>query len=144
MGTISRKVQHRMEGFPEKEMRLDELTQPGWGDAANYFGERDMKSETAELQVAEDVNQQIDRIVATPSPITIGEHMQTLEVVSGKSLMPAVTSRPGSSHMKLGSEKPQSHQFIPLFSPVAEHNSTPILDMKPAEPLRMYPCINHH
>jgi len=42
MGTISRTVQHGMEIFRHKQLRLDELTQPGWGDAADYFGETDM------------------------------------------------------------------------------------------------------
>jgi len=35
MGTMSKTVQHRMECFRQKQMRLDELTQPGWGDATN-------------------------------------------------------------------------------------------------------------
>ena len=47
MGTISKTVQHCMESFPKKQMRLDELTQLGWGDAANYFRKRDMKYGTA-------------------------------------------------------------------------------------------------
>jgi len=42
MGTISKMVQHRMESFRQKLMRLDELTHPGWGDAADYFHEREM------------------------------------------------------------------------------------------------------
>jgi len=143
MGTISKKVQHRMESVQQKQMRLDELTQPGWGDADNYFRERDMKYGTAESMVPTVVNHQIDRIAATPSPTTFGEHMQTLAIVSGQSQMPAVTSRAGSSHMRLGSEKPQSHQFIPLFLPVAEPDSTPILDTKPVEPVSIHPCIKH-
>ena len=49
MGTISKTVQHYMESFRQKQMRLDELTQPGWGDAANDFRERDMKYRTTEL-----------------------------------------------------------------------------------------------
>ena len=92
MGTISKNVQHRMESFRQKQMRLDKLTQPGWGDAANYFRERDMKYGTAELKVLTVVNHQIDWIAATPSPTTFGEHMQTLQIVSGQSQMPAVTS----------------------------------------------------
>jgi len=35
MGTISKTVQYRMERFRQKQMKLDELTQPGWGDAAD-------------------------------------------------------------------------------------------------------------
>jgi len=43
MGRISKTVQHRMESVWRKLMRLEELTQPGWRNAANYFHERDMK-----------------------------------------------------------------------------------------------------
>jgi hypothetical protein len=43
VGTISKTVQHRMDSFRQTQMRLDKLTQPGWGDAANYFRERDVK-----------------------------------------------------------------------------------------------------
>jgi len=39
MGTISKTVQQRMESFRQKQMKLDELTQPGWEDAADYFRE---------------------------------------------------------------------------------------------------------
>jgi hypothetical protein len=88
-------------------------------------------------------NRQIDLIAATPSPTTFGENMQTLEIVSGQLQMPVVTSRPGISHMRLGSDKPQLHHFIPLFSPIAEPDSTPILDTNPVEPISFYPCIKH-
>ena len=37
MGKISKTVQHWMESFRPKQMRLDELMHPGWGDAADYF-----------------------------------------------------------------------------------------------------------
>jgi len=48
MGTISKMVQQRMENFRQKQMKPDELTQPGWEDAADYFCERDKKYGTAE------------------------------------------------------------------------------------------------
>ena len=72
MGTISKMVQDCMESFQQKQMRLDELTQPGWGDAANYFRERDMKYGTTELKVLAVVNPQTDMTAATPSPTTFG------------------------------------------------------------------------
>jgi hypothetical protein len=43
MGTLTKTVQQRMERFRQKQMMLDELTQPGWVDAANYLGEQDKK-----------------------------------------------------------------------------------------------------
>jgi hypothetical protein len=51
MGTISKMVPHRMESFHQKQLRLDELTQPGWGDAADYFRKRDMKYGTTKLKI---------------------------------------------------------------------------------------------
>ena len=35
MDTISKTVQHLLEHFRQKQIKLDELTQPGWGDKAN-------------------------------------------------------------------------------------------------------------
>jgi len=51
MGTCSIVVQHGMECFRQKQMKLDELTQPGWGDAINYFCDRDEKYDTTEITV---------------------------------------------------------------------------------------------
>jgi len=141
MGTISKTVQHHVEGFRQKQMRLDKLSQLGWGDAANYIRERDMKYGTAELKVPAVVKPQIDMAAATPSPTTFGERMQNLDIVCGQSQMPVVTSRPGSSQIRLGSEKPQSYKLIPDISPDTAPNSTPIQDANPAEPVRFYPYI---
>jgi hypothetical protein len=38
MGTITNTVQQCMERFRQKQMKFDELTPPGWEDAAAYFG----------------------------------------------------------------------------------------------------------
>jgi len=143
MGKISKTVQHCLESFRQKQMKLDELTQPGWGDAANYLCGRDMKYGTTELMVPAVVKPQIDTTAATPSPTTFGEHMQTLDIVRGQLPMTAVTSRPGSSQMRLGSEKPQSHQFIPVFAPDSATDSVPIQDGNPVEPVSFYPCMHH-
>jgi len=124
-------------------MRLDELTQLGWGDAANYFRERDMRYGTAELKVPPVGKPQIDSTTATPSPITVGEHMQTTEIVRGQSEMLAVTSRPASSQMRLGSEKPQSHKFILVLSPGMATDSMPIEHANHVEPVSFYPCMKH-
>jgi len=40
-----------MERFRQKQMKLDELCQDGWEDAAEYFGQWDKKYSTAELRV---------------------------------------------------------------------------------------------
>jgi hypothetical protein len=51
MGKITKTVKQRMESFRQKQMKVDELTQPGWEDAAEYFLERDKKYGTSELRV---------------------------------------------------------------------------------------------
>jgi len=72
MGTCSKLVQHRMESFRQKQMRSDELTHPGWGDAVNYIHGREMKYGTAELNVPAVVKPQIVMTAATPSSGTSG------------------------------------------------------------------------
>jgi len=102
-----------------------------------------MMYRTAEFKLPAVVNHQIDMIAATPSPTIFGEHKQTLEIVSRYSQMPAVTARPGSNQMRLRSEKPQSHKFILILSPVTEPHSTSIQDTKPVEPICFVFCIKH-
>jgi hypothetical protein len=124
-------------------MSLEELAPPGWEDAANYVCERDMIYGTAVLKVPAVVKPQIDRTAATPSPIIVGEHMQTPLIVQEQSEMPAVTSWPGSSQMRLGSENPQSHKFIPVLSPGAATDSMQIQDANLVELVSFNPCMKH-
>jgi len=97
MGTISKMVQHSTESIRQKQMRRDELTQLGQGDAADYFCERDTKYGPTELKVPAVVKPQTDTTAATPSPTTFGELMQVLDIFPGQSQMPQVTSQQGSS-----------------------------------------------
>jgi len=48
MGPISKTVQYRMERFPQKLMKLDEMTESCWVDTADYLHERDKKYGTTE------------------------------------------------------------------------------------------------
>jgi len=106
MGTISRTVQQCMERFRQKQMKLDELTQPGWGNSADCFSARDKKSSTSELKVPAVVKPQTDNDAAAPAPTTLGVLMECLDIVPGIWQMPQVTSRLGSCHIRLGSGKP--------------------------------------
>jgi hypothetical protein len=115
MGTISKMVQHRMESVQQMQLRLDELMQPGWGDAADYFRDRYMKYRTTELKVPAVGKPQADSTAATPSPTTFGELMQALDIVAGQSQMPQVTSQQGTSQMRMGLEKPQVVWAIRMF-----------------------------
>jgi len=141
MDTISKTVQHCMESFRQKQMRLDELTQPGRGDAADYLRERDMKYGTTELKVLAVGKPKTDSTAATPSPTTFGELMQALDIVPGQSQMAQVTSRQGSSQMRLGSEKPQADNCIVPPMSAAAPDSLQIEIAKPVQPVSFYPCI---
>jgi hypothetical protein len=124
MGRISKTVQHRTKRFRQKQMKLDELTQPGWGNATDYFCERDKKYVAAELRVPAVVKPQTDHDVAAPALTTFGELMESLDILPGRSQMRHVTSRPGSSHMRLGAGKPKSDTSIPGLAPATEVDVT--------------------
>jgi len=134
-------VQQRMERFRQKQMKLDELTQPGWEDAADYFRERDEKYSTTELRVPAVVQPQTMNDAPAPPPATFGEQMESLDIVPRISQRPQGTSRPGSSHIRLGSLKPQSQSIIPSGEPAAEPDSSMLLKAKPVEPVSFYHCI---
>jgi len=145
MGTITKMVQQRMERFRQKQMRFDELTQPGWDDAADNFRERDKTYATSELRVAAVVQKRTNDDAPPHPPTTFADNMESLDIVPRIS---EGTSRPGSSHISLGLVKPQSKWSIPSGEPAAEPNSSPLLKAKPVEPVSFYPCIkppaNYH
>jgi len=73
IGNISKTVQHHTQSFRQKQVTLDELTQPGWGDTADHSRERDMKYVMAKLKVPAFVNPHTDSTAATPSRTTVEE-----------------------------------------------------------------------
>jgi hypothetical protein len=141
MGTITKTVKQRMERFRQNQMKLDELTQPGWEDAADYFREHDKKYGTTGLRVPAIIQPQPKDDAPAPPPATFGELMESLDIVPGISQRPQGTSRPGSSHIRLCSMKPQSKSSIPSGEPAAEPDSSMLLKAKPVEPVSIYPCI---
>jgi len=147
MGTISKTVQQRMERFRQTQMKLDELTLLGWEDAADYFRERDEKYSKFEMRVPAVVPPETNDDPPAPQPTTFGELMETVGIVPGTLQRPQGTSRPGSSHIRLGSVKPQSKSSIPSGKPAAEPNSSTLLNAKPVEPVSsvepvsVYPCL---
>jgi len=140
MGTIMNMVQQCLERFHQKPMKLNELTQPGWEDAADYFCERDKKYGTSALRVLAVVQLQTDDDVATPVPTTIGELLECRNSVPGIWQMPHRTSRPGSSHIRSGSVKLQSNMSISGLETAAEPDTSPLLKAKPVESVSFYPC----
>jgi len=141
MGTISRMVQPRMESIRQRQMTLDKLAQPGLGDAANYFCERDMKYGTTELKVPAVVKPQTDTTAAKPSLTTFGELMQVLDIVPGQSQMPQVTSWQGSCQMRLRSEKPQADNQLVSLMPDAVPDSSQRDIATPVQPVSIDPSV---
>jgi len=141
MGTITETVQQCMERFRQKQMTLDELTLPGWDDAADYFRERDQKYGSSELRVLAVVQPQTDDDAPAPPPTTFGELIKSLDIVPGIAQRPQGTSRPGSSHNRLDSVKPLPKSSIPSGKPAAEPDSSTLLKAKPVEPVSFYLCI---
>jgi hypothetical protein len=64
-----------------------------------------MKYRTVELKVAVVIKPQTITTVATPSPTTFEDLLQSLDIASGQLKIPRQTSQPGCSQMRLGSEK---------------------------------------
>jgi len=107
MGTTTNTVQHHMERFRQKLRTCDELTQPGWGDAANNMQKRDMKYGTSEFRVLAVIKPHTNTFVDTPAPKTLGELMESHDTIHGKLQQ---TFRQGSCHMRLASGTPPSQE----------------------------------
>ena len=145
MGTITKTVPRRTEMFRQKQMKFDQLTQPGWEDAADYFRERDNKYGTSVSRVEAGVPQRTNDDTPPHPPTTFEEPMESLAIVPGIS---EGTSRLGSSHIRLGSVKPQSKSGKASGEPAAMPDSSQLLTAKPVEPVSFYACMgppaNYH
>jgi hypothetical protein len=141
MGTITTTVQQRMDRFRQKQMKFDELTQPGWEDAADYFRERDKKYGTTALSFPAIIQPQTHFYSPALLPATFEELMESLDIVPRIFQRPQGTSPPASTHIRLGSVKPQSKSSIPSCEPAADPDSSMLLNAKPIQPVSFYPCI---
>jgi len=141
MGTINNPVQQCTERIWQKQMQLDELPQLGWEDAAEYFRGRDKKYGTSKFRVPAIIQPHTDDGAAAPAPTNLGDHIESLKIVPRITQMPQTTSRPGSSHIRRGSVKPQSNTSISGHEPGAERYTSPLLNAKPVETSSFYPWI---
>ena len=64
MGTITKTVEQHTERFQHKWMKLEELTQPGRGDAADNFHECDKSYGTSESSILAVIKPQTDHDTA--------------------------------------------------------------------------------
>jgi hypothetical protein len=81
MGTINKMVQQCMERICQRHMKIDELIQLGWEDAADYFHARDKKYSISELRIPALVQLQTDDNAVTPALTTFGEPMECPDMV---------------------------------------------------------------
>jgi len=142
IGTISETVQTCMEHFWQKQMKVDELTRSGSGDPADYFSERGEKNGMICGKVPAVMQPRPANDAGSSAPTTFSEPMETDDSGTGKLQMPQVTSRPGSSHKRLGSRKLQTLEPIQSFHPAPMHHSSPIQISKHVEPVSFNPCTS--
>jgi hypothetical protein len=119
-------------------MKLDEWTQPGWEDAADYFGEPDEMYCTSVLRFPAGFQPQTNEDAPAPPATTFGELIESLDIVPRISQSPQGTSRPGNGHNMLGAVKLQSKSSIPSGEPAAEPDSSMLLKAKPVQPVSVY------
>jgi len=143
MGTIYKMVQYPMERFRQKQMKLDELMPPGGRDSADYFRERDTKYRTTELNVPAGVQSQTVVDATSSMPMTCIKPQETLDGIPGYLQMPHVTSRPGSTHLSLGSRTLQTHEHVLSLPAAPMPDWSQIQQSKHVEPVSVNPCISH-
>jgi len=141
MGTISTMVQQCMERCWQKQMKLDEMAQQGWGDTAYYICGTDMNYGTAKLRVPVVVKLQTDDVAAAPALTTFGELVEYLDIVPGISQILQGTFPQGSIQMRPGSGKARSDKGIAYLAPDMDPNSWSIQTLKSCAPVSYYPCI---
>jgi len=125
----------------QKQMTLDQLTQPECGNAANYFHESDIMYWKAQSMVLAITKPQTDKAAAAAAPTTYGALIGSLDTLQEQSLIQEGTSRPGCGDTRHGSRKPQSHKHMASLLLNEVPYSSPINSSKPVIPVSMYPLV---
>jgi hypothetical protein len=141
MGTITKIVQQRMSRFWQKQMKLNQFTQPGWEDVAGYFPERDKKYVTSQLRNPAIIQPQMNDNIPASQLTTFGKLMECLHIVPGISQMPQGTSHPGSCLARLGLVILQSYMSMLCPEPAGEPELSPVLKAKTVKPVSFYHSI---
>jgi len=103
-----------------------------------------MKYTTTELKTPAVVKPLTDTTAATPSQTTFGELVQVLDIVPGKSQMLQVTSRKGSSQMRLGSEKHQAYNQRVCLMPDVVPDFSQREIVNPVRPVSIHASVWRH
>jgi hypothetical protein len=83
MGTNTQTIQQYSARILQKQMKVEELTELGWEDAADYFRPQDQKYGTSELRMPAGLQPQMDDNAPAPPPTSLGELLECLAIVSG-------------------------------------------------------------
>jgi hypothetical protein len=84
MGTITKTVLLHIERFRQKQMKLNEFTQPRSDDAVHYVRVQDKWYSTSELRVPAVVQAQTDHNAQAPPPTAFGELIECLNIDPGR------------------------------------------------------------
>jgi len=131
-------LQNQIEHFRQKQMKRDELMQPGWANAADYFREGDTKYGMTELGTPIVVQLLTADDAASSGPTTVGEPNETLYRFPTKSQMIQFASQRECRHVLLGSGKPLTSNHVSSLLPDAAAHSSPIEYSKLVESVRSY------
>jgi len=123
MGIITKTLPRAMDRVRKMQIKLDDLTQLGWEDSADYICQEDTKYGTSCLRVPEVVQPPTDDEVAAPAATPFGVLMECLDIVCALSQLPQGISREGCNDMRPGSQKPQSNMTILDLASAAERDS---------------------
>jgi hypothetical protein len=134
-------LQQRIERFRQMQMKLDELTQPGWEDVANYFHDWDKKYGTSKIGFPAVVQPQMDDNASAPAQTLFDESMECLGILPGISQILPGIPRPDSSHIRLGLVESYLNTSTPILESALERNTLPFLNVTPVKPLSCYPVI---
>jgi len=72
-----------MEYFWVQQMKLDTLTQLGWGDVADYCRQRDKKYQMSKFMGPAAIKPQTEKVSAISTPTSCGEHLEALVIIAG-------------------------------------------------------------
>jgi hypothetical protein len=111
-----------MERLRQTHIKLDQLTQWGWGDAADSVRKCDKNYGTTELEVPAVVQLNTDNDVATPPLIAFAELMESPDTISQISQTLQWNDRPRSSPIRLGCCRLQSKKRSVSLPSDAEPN----------------------
>jgi len=127
--------------FDRSRWSLTNWHDQDWGTRLDYLHEWDTKYYTTKLKVPAVVTLDTDYDAANPAPTKFGEHMESLDIIPGVSWMQKGTSRPGRSHIRLGSGRPQSPECIASLAHNVKSDSSVIKNQKPVQTVCHCPCI---